>query len=151
MRRNLTDGRPQRFVWQFPCCCLPLSLKSWPFRYELTSMPVIRTHEAVVCGVPTKFVLTKYTNRLFVIATQTDNLGTLVRQPKRTFSCLPTRLQARLASPCLPTHRSTHAFCRSPHRLTTRLMPQTALTPPVCSWAAAMTSTLRCTHERLSR
>ena len=46
-------------------------------------MPLTRTHEAVVCGVPTRFVLTRYTNRLFIVASQTDNMGTLVRGQHR--------------------------------------------------------------------
>ncbi len=38
-------------------------------------------HEAVVCGVPTKFMLSAYGNRLFVLVTQADNFGTLVCRP----------------------------------------------------------------------
>ena len=34
--------------------------------------------EAVVCGVPTQFVLTAYSNRIFVIVTQTQSMGTLI-------------------------------------------------------------------------
>jgi proteasome assembly chaperone 3 len=34
--------------------------------------------EAVVCGVPTRFVLTAYSNRIFVVVTQTHNMGTLI-------------------------------------------------------------------------
>ena len=40
--------------------------------------PLTRTHEAVVCGVPTRFVLTAYTNRIMVVVTQTKNMGTLL-------------------------------------------------------------------------
>lgn len=54
-------------------------------------MPLTREHEAVVCGVPTKFILTKYTNRLFVVATQADNLGTLVRMREPAWFALPHR------------------------------------------------------------
>ena len=39
---------------------------------------VSRAHAATVCGVPTRFVLTLYANRIFVIITQTQNLGTLI-------------------------------------------------------------------------
>lgn len=40
--------------------------------------PTSRTHVASVCGVPTRFVLTAYTNRIFVVVTQTANMGTLI-------------------------------------------------------------------------
>ena len=42
------------------------------------SGPRTATHEAVCCGVPTRFVLTVYTNRIMVVVTQTSNMGTLL-------------------------------------------------------------------------
>ena len=42
-----------------------------------------REHEAEICGVPTRFVLTAYANRISVIVTQTQNMGTLVRATHR--------------------------------------------------------------------
>lgn len=46
--------------------------------------------EATVCGVPTKFVLTAYTNRIFVVVTQTAGMGTMIvaqkDQPMNTAS-----------------------------------------------------------------
>lgn len=41
-------------------------------------MPRSSTHEVVVCGIPTRFVLTAYTNRIMVVVTQTQNMGTLI-------------------------------------------------------------------------
>ena len=43
------------------------------------SVPPSRSFEATLCGVRTHFVLTAYANRIFVVVTQTQNLGTLVR------------------------------------------------------------------------
>jgi proteasome assembly chaperone 3 len=40
--------------------------------------PLTRSHTQDVCGVPTKFVLTAYSNRIFVLVSQTDSMGTLV-------------------------------------------------------------------------
>ena len=37
-------------------------------------------HESVVCGTPTRFVLSAYANRIMVVVTQTNNMGTLVRR-----------------------------------------------------------------------
>lgn len=45
---------------------------------EQSAGPTTRTHEALVCGVPTRFVLTAYSNRIFVVVTQSDNFGTLI-------------------------------------------------------------------------
>eukprot|EP00966_Prymnesium_polylepis_P016879 389257-Prymnesium_polylepis.1 len=45
------------------------------------SYPRSRTHGEVVCGVPTTFVLTAYSNRIMVVVTQQPNMGTLVRPP----------------------------------------------------------------------
>ena len=45
----------------------------------MATLPRTVTHEEVVCGVPTKFALTLYSNRVFVVLTQTENLGTMVR------------------------------------------------------------------------
>ena len=42
------------------------------------SIPRTSTHEALCCGVPTRFVLTAYTNRIMVVVTQTQNMGTLL-------------------------------------------------------------------------
>merc|ERR1712196_347953 len=42
------------------------------------SVPPTRVHEAEVCGVPTRFVMTAYSNRIMVVITQTNNMGTLV-------------------------------------------------------------------------
>lgn len=41
-------------------------------------VPPTRVHEATVCGVPTRFVLTAYSNRIMVVVTQTKNMGTLL-------------------------------------------------------------------------
>ena len=35
-------------------------------------------HESVVCGTPTRFVMSAYANRIMVVVTQTNNMGTLV-------------------------------------------------------------------------
>ncbi len=44
--------------------------------------PVRHTEfDETVCGVPTRFVLTAYTNRIFVIIAQAAGMGTLVRRP----------------------------------------------------------------------
>jgi hypothetical protein len=50
-------------------------------RGESSAEGLVRTcvHEADVCGVPTRFVLSAYTNRNLVLVTQTDGMGTLVR------------------------------------------------------------------------
>lgn len=44
----------------------------------LSESPRTATHEAVVCGVPTRFVLTAYTNRVLVVVSQSPNMGTLI-------------------------------------------------------------------------
>ena len=44
----------------------------------MATFPRSRTHEEVVCGVPTTFVLTAYSNRVMVVVTQQPNMGTLV-------------------------------------------------------------------------
>jgi hypothetical protein len=41
--------------------------------------PKTTTHAAEVCGVRTTFVLTAYSNRIFVAVAQTEGFGTLVR------------------------------------------------------------------------
>lgn len=43
------------------------------------AVPRTKSFEATIGGVRTHFVLTAYTNRIFVIVTQTQNMGTLVR------------------------------------------------------------------------
>ena len=40
--------------------------------------PTTRSFEVTLCGARTHFVLTAYTNRIFVVVTQTPNLGTLI-------------------------------------------------------------------------
>jgi hypothetical protein len=35
-------------------------------------------HESVVCEVPTRFVISAYSNRVLIVVTQADNMGTLV-------------------------------------------------------------------------
>ena len=40
--------------------------------------PPTRAWEATLCGVRTHFVVTLYTNRLFVVVTQAQNMGTLI-------------------------------------------------------------------------
>ena len=40
--------------------------------------PAHAAHDVEICGVPTKIALTAYSNRVFVVVTQTDNLGTLI-------------------------------------------------------------------------
>ena len=49
----------------------------------MATFPRSRTHEEVVCGVPTTFVLTAYSNRVMVIVTQQPNMGTLVRSQQK--------------------------------------------------------------------
>lgn len=39
-----------------------------------------REHTATICGVPTRFVLSAYSNRTLVLVTQTSGMGTLVRR-----------------------------------------------------------------------
>ena len=46
-------------------------------------------HESIVCGTPTRFVLTAYSNRIMVIVTQTNNMGTLVRHQGPLTHCAP--------------------------------------------------------------
>lgn len=41
-------------------------------------LPPTRAHDAIICGVPTHFVLTRYSNRIMVVASQTDNMGTII-------------------------------------------------------------------------
>ena len=41
-------------------------------------VPPTSVHEAEVCGVLTRFVLTAYSNRVMVVVTQTQNMGTLL-------------------------------------------------------------------------
>ena len=45
-----------------------------------STVPPSKSFEATLCGVRTQFVLTAYANRVFVIVTQTQNVGTLVRR-----------------------------------------------------------------------
>ena len=45
----------------------------------MLGLPRVAAHEEVVCGVRTRFVLSAYSNRIMVVVTQTDNMGTLVR------------------------------------------------------------------------
>lgn len=40
--------------------------------------PPSRSFEAELCGVRTHFVLTSYANRIFIVVTQTPNMGTLI-------------------------------------------------------------------------
>ena len=40
-------------------------------------------HESVVCGTPTRFVMSAYANRIMVVVTQTNNMGTLVRRRRQ--------------------------------------------------------------------
>ena len=47
----------------------------------MSAVPRTRSFEATINGVRTHFVLTAYTNRVFVVVTQTQNMGTLVRTP----------------------------------------------------------------------
>mmetsp|Transcript_5 Transcript_5/g.9 ORF Transcript_5/g.9 Transcript_5/m.9 type:complete len:122 (-) Transcript_5:75-440(-) len=42
------------------------------------SFPVTLQHCQEVCGVPTTFVLTAFSNRIMVVITQTPNFGTLI-------------------------------------------------------------------------
>ena len=35
-------------------------------------------HESVVCEVPTRFVISAYSDRVMIVVTQADNMGTLV-------------------------------------------------------------------------
>ena len=44
----------------------------------LCECPRTATHETTVCGVLTRFVLTAYSNRIFVVVSQTQNMGTLI-------------------------------------------------------------------------
>ena len=64
------------------------------------------THEAVVCGVPTSFVLTAYANRTFVVVSQTGGFGTLVNHPAR-------RSRARV--PRAPWHGLPHLIAPTRH------------------------------------
>ena len=41
-------------------------------------------HQSVVCEVPTRFVISAYSNRVMVAVTQADNMGTLVRTATKT-------------------------------------------------------------------
>ena len=57
-------------------------------------------HESVVCEVPTRFVISAYSNRVMVVVTQADNMGTLVS----TAAKASVRL---LAADMRPQRRST--------------------------------------------
>ena len=54
-----------------------------------STVPPSKSFEATLCGVRTQFVLTAYANRVFVIVTQTQNVGTLVRRATRSLSLSP--------------------------------------------------------------
>ena len=41
-------------------------------------VPPTVTHAATICGVPTRIVLTAYSNRIMVVVTQNENMGTLL-------------------------------------------------------------------------
>ena len=45
-------------------------------------LPRTAAHESVVCGVPTRFVMSAYSNRIMVVVTQADNMGTLVHRKR---------------------------------------------------------------------
>ena len=47
-------------------------------RLSLVGMVRAVAHESVVCEVPTRFVISAYSNRVLVVVTQADNMGTLV-------------------------------------------------------------------------
>ena len=44
----------------------------------MSGVPPTRFVETSVCGVPTRLVLTAYSNRIMVVITQTKNMGTLL-------------------------------------------------------------------------
>ena len=72
---------------------------------------VSRAHAATVCGVPTRFVLTAYSNRTFVIVTQTEHMGTLVLSVHAAHG---TRtLRQALARAQWPLHVSPHVVLPS--------------------------------------
>ena len=50
---------------------------SVPGRLGGASMRTL-AHQSVVCEVPTRFVISAYSNRVMVVVTQADNMGTLV-------------------------------------------------------------------------
>ena len=59
--------------------------------------PAHAAHDVEICGVPTKIALTAYSNRVFVVVTQTDNLGTLIAAERDlaidpTCTCYSTRV-----------------------------------------------------------
>ena len=59
--------------------------------------PAHAAHDVEICGVPTKVALTAYSNRVFVVVTQTDNLGTLIAAERDlaidpTCTCYSTRV-----------------------------------------------------------
>jgi hypothetical protein len=63
----------------------------------MSSPLVTRSLESTVCGVPTRFELTAYTNRIFVVVTQTAGMGTLILAQKdspmnASSSCYSTRI-----------------------------------------------------------
>ena len=47
----------------------------------MAGFPPTRAFEAEIGGVRTQFVLTAYTNRIMVVVTQSQNMGTLVHAP----------------------------------------------------------------------
>ena len=61
-----------------------------------STVPPSKSFEATLCGVRTQFVLTAYANRVFVIVTQTQNVGTLVRRATRSL-CLSAFLRLTAA------------------------------------------------------
>ena len=59
--------------------------------------PAHAAHDVEICGVPTKIALTAYSNHVFVVVTQTDNLGTLIAAERDlaidpTCTCYSTRV-----------------------------------------------------------
>ena len=59
--------------------------------------PAHAAHDVEICGEPTKIALTAYSNRVFVVVTQTDNLGTLIAAERDlaidpTCTCYSTRV-----------------------------------------------------------
>ena len=73
--------RNARLVPIVLCCTVhdPPSGKnsSVPGRLGGASMRTL-AHQSVVCEVPTRFVISAYSNRVMVVVTQADNMGTLV-------------------------------------------------------------------------
>ena len=55
------------------------SLPFLPNPSKAPGVPPTRSFVATLCGVPTQFVLTAYSNRIFVVVTQSQNFGTLIQ------------------------------------------------------------------------